>query len=514
MSSLVAAGQLTGSRRWAALAPLCVTLLVISLDTTVLNVALPSIVRDLHASSSQLQWVVDAYSLVFAGLLLSLGSLGDRVGRKWVFLVGLAVFAAGSAGSAFAASPDRLVITRACMGIGAAAIMPSTLSILANVFTNERDRAKAIGIWSGTTGLGVAAGPMLGGWLLAHFWWGSVFLINVPLALLGGVAAFFLVPNSKTSQAGRSDPIGAILSVSGLALLLWGIIEAPGKGWGSPWILGALLAAAAILTGFVIWERHSSQPMLPMQFFRSRRFAAAIGAMALVIFGLIGLFFVITQWLQFALGYSPLQAGLRVGPIALVLLVVAPTSSLITRAIGTKPVVFGGLLIISIGLGLLSRTTVDGSYLNAVPSLLLLGAGTGLALAPCIESVLGSLPAEQAGVGSATSDTAIQVGGALGVAVLGTALNIRYQSHLAPLLAKAPIPEYVRQLILGSLGGAQAVAARIGGSSGAELDRVARQAFVSGMDLGLIVGSIVAAVAAFVVLVVLPNRAPVEVEPS
>ena len=196
------------------------------------------------------------------------------------------------------------------------------------------------------------------------------------------------------------------------------------------------------------------------------------------------------------------------------LLVVAPTSSLITRVVGTKPVVFAGLLIISIGLGLLSRTTVAGSYLNAVPSLLLLGAGTGLALAPCIESVLGSLPAEQAGVGSATSDTAIQVGGALGVAVLGTALNIRYQSHLAPLLAKVAVPEYVRQLILGSLGGAQAVAARIGGSSGAELDRVARQAFVSGMDLGLVVGSIVAAVAAFVVLAVLPNRASVEAQPS
>ena len=213
-----------------ALAPLCVTLLVISLDTTVLNVALPSIVRDLHASSSQLQWVVDAYSLVFAGLLLSLGSLGDRVGRKWVFLSGLVVFAAGSAGSAFAMSPDRLVITRACMGIGAAAIMPSTLSILANVFTNERDRAKAIGIWSGTTGLGVAAGPMLGGWLLAHFWWGSVFLINVPLALLGGIAAFFLVPNSKRPQAGRSDPVGAVLLDDRISPSPWGIIEAPGRG--------------------------------------------------------------------------------------------------------------------------------------------------------------------------------------------------------------------------------------------------------------------------------------------
>ena len=354
MSSLVAAGQLTGSRRWAALVPLCVTLLVVSLDTTVLNVALPSIVRDLHASSSQLQWVVDAYSLVFAGRRFRSGASETGSAESGS---SLAALRCSRRARRHPPSPRVLIVwsSRACMGIGAAAIMPSTLSILANVFTNERDRAKAIGIWSGTTGLGVAVGPMLGGWLLAHFWWGSVFLINVPVALLGGLAAFFLVPNSKTWQAGRSDPVGAVLSISGLALLLWGIIEAPGSGWGSPSILGALFVAVAILTGFVMWERHSRHPMLPIRFFRSRRFAGAIGAMALVIFGLVGFFFVVTQWLQFALDYSPLQAGLRVGPIALVLLVVAPTSSLITRVLGTKPVVFAGLLLISIGLGLMSR---------------------------------------------------------------------------------------------------------------------------------------------------------------
>jgi hypothetical protein len=248
--------------------------------------------------------------------------------------------------------------------------------------------------------------------------------------------------------------------------------------------------------------------MLPMRFFKSRRFSAAVGAMALVVFGLLGLFFVMTQWLQFALGYSPLEAGLRVGPVALVLLFVAPASSLVARKIGTKPVVFSGLLLIALGLGLLSRTSVTGTYLDALPSLLLLGTGTGLALAPCIESVLGSLPREQAGVGSATSDTALQVGGALGVAVLGTALNLRYQNRLAPLLAHQVVPAYVRQLILGSLGGAQAVTAHVGGPSGIALAAAARSAFVSGMDLGLLTGSLVVAVAAFVVLVSLPSRAP------
>jgi EmrB/QacA subfamily drug resistance transporter len=290
----------TGARRYVVLSVLCVTLLLISLDTTVLNVALPSIVRGLHATSSQLQWIVDAYAVVFAGLLLVLGSLGDRIGRKWVFLGGLLVFAAASAGSAFAASPDRLVIARACMGIGAAGIMPSTLSILSNVFTEERSRARAIGIWSGTTGLGVAGGPIVGGWLLSHFWWGSVFLVNVPIAAIGAAAAFLLVPNSRNPAAQRPDPIGSLLSIIGLGMLLWGIIEASGRTWTSPLVLGALLAGGAVLGLFVVWERRCGHPMLPMAFFRSRRFSAAIGAMGLVIFGLLGAFFLLTQWLQFS----------------------------------------------------------------------------------------------------------------------------------------------------------------------------------------------------------------------
>jgi EmrB/QacA subfamily drug resistance transporter len=495
-----------GIRRSLVLAVLCVTLLLISLDTTVLNVALPSIVRSLHATSSQLQWIVDAYAVVFAGLLLVFGSTGDRLGRKWIFLAGLVVFAAGSAGSAFAGTAGHLVVTRACMGVGAAAIMPSTLSILTNVFTEERARARAIGIWSGTTGLGVAAGPIAGGWLLSHFWWGSVFLVNVPIATVGLVGAILVVPNSRNPAALRPDPFGAVLSMTGLGLFLWGIIEAPGRTWTSPLVLGALSIGVGVLGLFVLWERHSDHPMLPMAFFRSRRFSAAIGAMGLVLFGLLGAFFLITQWLQFSLGYSPLQTGLRVAPIALVLLVAAPLSSLVARIVGTKPVVFTGMALIAAGLALLSRTTVAGMYLQALPSFVLIGCGTGLALAPSIESVLGSLPPQEAGVGSATSDTALQLGGAVGVAVLGTALNIRYQGRMTPLLAHVPVPEPVRHLILGSVGGALGVAKAVGGASGAALAGVARRSFVSGMDIGLLIGACVVAVAAFVVLALLPSR--------
>jgi EmrB/QacA subfamily drug resistance transporter len=484
-----------------------VTLLLISLDNTILNVAIPSIVRSLQASSSELQWFVDVYAIVFAGLLLSLGALGDKVGRKWVFMAGLVVFGAGSALAAWSGTPDRLTVARAVMGVGAAALMPCTLSILTNVFEAERDRARAIGIWSGTAGLGVAVGPILGGFLLVHFWWGSVFLINVPIAVVGFVAAALVVPNSKNPSAKRADPTGSLLSIMGLGLLLWGIIEAPGRSWTSPLIIGALAASAAVITAFVLWERHSDHPMLPLRFFRNRRYSVAIASLALVLFALLGMFFLMTQYLQFCLGFSPLDTGLAIGPVALVLLVVAPLSVLAVRRFGTRPVVSGGLLLIAVGLGLLSRTTVHDTYFDVFPLFLLIGTGVGLTMAPSTESIMGSVPKEEAGVGSATSDTSMQVGGALGVGVLGAALNFRYQSLMTPLLAHVQIPAGVKSVVLGSVGGALAVAERAPGASGATLAAAATRGFVSGMDVALVIAAVIVGVAGFLVLALLPNRA-------
>ena len=497
----------TPRRGGPVLAVLCVSLLIVSLDNTILNVALPTIVRSMHASSSELQWIVDAYAVVFAGLLLVAGSLGDRLGRKWVFMVGLLVFAAGSAVSAFSSTPDHLIAARAFMGIGAAAIMPSTLSILTNVFTENESRARAIGFWSGTTGLGVAVGPVAGGWLLAHYWWGSVFLINVPIALVGFLAAAWLVPNSKNPVSKRPDPVGAALSILGLGLLLWGIIEAPSRTWSSPFVLGAIGASVIVVAGFIGWERRSTHPMLELSFFEARQFSVAMGAMGLVIFALMGGLFVLTQYLQFSLGYSPLQTGLRVAPIAAVLLVVAPLSTVLVRWAGRKPVVCTGMGLIALGLGLLSQVTVRGTYTDVLPAFLCMGIGTGLAFAPCTESVMGSLPLDQAGVGSATNSAALQIGGALGVGVLGSLLDTRYQNQLAPALAHYRIPESISSLITGSLGGALAVAQHVGGHLGTELSAFARYSFVSGMDLAVTVGAIVVGGAALVVLVLLPNRA-------
>jgi EmrB/QacA subfamily drug resistance transporter len=502
-----AARRTEGGWRWATLSVLCVTLLLISLDATILNVALPSIVRDMHATSSQLQWFVDAYAVVFAGLLLTLGALGDRLGRKWVFMVGLVVFGAGSAAAAFSGSPDHLIAARAVMGVGAAALMPCTLSILTNVFSAERERATAIGIWSGTTGLGVAIGPILGGFLLVRYWWGAVFLINVPIAALGLVATAFLVPNSKNPAAGRSDPMGSALSIAGFGLLLWAIIEAPNRTWTSPLVLAAFTASAAFLSAFVLWERHSSHPMLPLRFFANRRYSAAIGSLAMVMFALLGMFFLLTQWLQFDLGFSPLRTGLAIGPLAVIILVAAPVSVLLVRRLGTKVVVACGLGLIAVGLGLLSGITVHDGYRQALPDFALIGLGVGLALAPSTESIMGSLPTQEAGVGSATSDTSMQVGGALGVAVLGTALAIRFHDALTPLLAHQRVPPGIASLIEGSLGGALAVASRLPAHDGEPLAAAARQGFVSGMDLGLAVGAAVVVAAGCVVVALLPSRA-------
>jgi len=494
--------------RWAALSILCVTLLLVSLDLTILNVALPSIVRDLHATSSQLQWIVDAYAVAFAGLLLTLGALGDRVGRKWVFLAGLTVFAAGSAFSAFADSVELLTAGRVVMGVGAAALMPCTLSILTNVFSTDRDRGRAIGIWSATAGLGVAIGPILGGFLLVHYWWGSVFLINVPIAALGGLAAIFLVPNSRNPRAKPLDPVGMLLSILGFGLLLWAIIEAPSRTWTAPPVLGALAASAALIAGFIIWEHRRTDPMLPVSFFRSRRYSAAIASLALVLFALMGLLFLMTQYLQFVLGLSAFQAGLAVAPVALVLLVTAPFSAVLAHKIGTKSVVVPGLLLIAAGLGFLSQTTIGDGVRWCLPFFLLIGCGVGLAMAPSTDSVMGSVPKDEAGVGSATSDTSLQVGGALGVAVLGTALNLHYQHLMSALIGHHAMPPAIHDIILGSLGGALQVATRIPGPTGAALAGAARQSFVSGMDLALLIACIVVAAAAGVVLLALPQRPP------
>jgi EmrB/QacA subfamily drug resistance transporter len=492
--------------RWLALAVLCVSLLMVNLDNLVLNVALPTLVRDLRATTTELQWIVDAYVIVFAGLLLVAGSIADRIGRKRVFIAGLAAFAAGSTWAAFSGSVGMLIAARASMGVGGAMMMPSTLAIITNLFSDSAERQRAIGIWAGTTGVGIALGPIVGGLLLARFWWGSVFLINVPIALGGAIFALRLVPESRSPAALAPDFTGALMSIAGLGLLLWSLIEAPVRGWTSPPVLAAGVGGLAALALFAAWERRSSHPMLDMRFFGNRRFSAAVSSVGLVTFGLFGTLFLLTQFLQFSLGYSALQAGLRVLPAAGAIAVIAPLSTVLVRVAGTKVTVAAGLLVIGGGLWQVSTASASTTFTGILAGVIMLGVGAGLAIPSATESVMGSLPSDHTGVGSATNGAFLQVGGALGVAIIGSLLNTRYQDTMSAALSPYHLPHSVLEPVLGSIGGALGVAGQAGGSLGAELAHLARTAFLSGMDLGLEAGAAVAVAGTVVALLALPSR--------
>ncbi len=492
---------------WAALAVLCSSLLIINLDTTVLNVALPALVRDLHATSSQLQWIVDAYALVFGGLLLTAGSLADRFGRKRTFLVGLLAFAAGSAWAAISGSVGVLIAARASMGVGAALLMPSTLSIITDVFRDPAERQKAIGLWAGTSGVGFALGPIVGGLLLAHFSWGSVFLINVPIAIGAALLAIRFVPDSRDAAARRPDLVGALLSVAAVGLVLWAVIEAPVDGWTSPLVVGPGAGGVVLLAGFAVWERSSPHPMLNLEFFRARSFSVAVSSVGLVIFGLVGSLFLLTQFLQFDLGYSALQAGVRMLPIAAVLAVVAPLSSVINRLVGTKVTTATGMLCAATGLFILSHATVSWDYTAMLPGMVTIGVGAALAMPSVSASVMGSVPRSHTGVGSATNGTFIQLGGAVGVAVIGSVLSTRYQERMTRVIAPHHVPAAVAATILGSIGGALGVAVHLGGPLGAELASAARSAFVDGTDLALLPAAAVVLAGCLLAAALLPARA-------
>jgi len=512
-----AGAGLSPGARSAALAVLCVSVLMANLDNTILNVALPTLVRDLNAGSSDLQWIVDAYMIVYAGLLLTAGSLADRIGRKRTFLAGLVLFAAGSSWAAFSGSVGLLIAARASMGVGGALMIPSTLSIITDMYRGEGDRQRAISIWAATTGFGVALGPIIGGLLLAHFWWGSVFLVNVPIAVAGLAAGAWLVPDSRNTGALAPDLAGTVVSIAGIGLVLWAIIEGPTRGWSSALVLGVGTAGLVALALFVVLERVSAHPMLQLRFFRDRAFGAAIPAVMTVSFGLFGALFVLTQFLQFSLGYSPLAAGVRVLPAAGAIVLISPLSAVGVRVLGPKVTMAGGLALIATGLWLVSSITGSTGYGGVVVGMVLLGAGAGLALPTASGSVVGSVPRQHSGVASATNTTAIQVGGAIGVAVVGSLLSTRYSDDIAASLARAAgsgqagaagqhIPHAALAAIEGSLGGALDVAQRLPEAAGQLLAQAARGAFASGVDLGMLTAAGVAMAGFLIAAIWLPRR--------
>ncbi|MGN6089431.1 MAG: MFS transporter [Actinomycetales bacterium] len=406
------------------------------MDNTVLNVAIPSLVHDLRLTAGQTQWVVDAYSLVFAGLLLTAGGLSDKFGRKKGLLLGLAVFGLGSAAAALSGSAAQLVLTRGLMGVGGAFLMPGTLSILVQVFDAD-ERGGAIGIWGGVSALGVAAGPVVGGALVTHFWWGSVFLVNVPVIAIAIVAAAVLVPESRNPVAARPDVPGALLVTVGMVSLVWAIIGAPEHGWATPRTVAAAVIGVLALAGFVVRQRTTTQPLLDLGLLGNRRFAGASATGLLLMFALAGTTFLLTQYLQLVLGYTPIGAGLRTVPVALAVGMTAPVSDRLARRLGNGETVALGLSTLAVGMVTIALAATVESYWPVLLGGAMLGAGMGCAIAPASAALMSSLPTQQAGVGSALNDTLQELGAAFGVAVLGTVAAAAYGSELRGASAAA-----------------------------------------------------------------------------
>lgn len=495
-------------RRWAILAVLCLSVFLVVVDNTIVNVALPTFSRELGASISQLQWIVDAYSLVFAGLLLAAGSLGDRRGRKGTLQVGLTLFAITSTVAAFSATAGQLIAARAAMGVGAALVFPATLAILTSVFTDPTERAKAIGAWAGVTGLAVALGPLSGGFLLEHFWWGSIFLVNLPIVAVALVAGRSLVPTSRDEHAGRPDPLGVVLSIALISLLVWTVIEAPGRGWTNALTVGGFAGTAVLLLAFVAWERHRPDPMLDVSVFANARFSAASLAVATAFFGLFGFIFLVTQYFQVVRGYDTLSAGVHTLPFAVTAAIISPVSARLALRFGTKVIVGSGLLAMSGGFLYASTMVASSPYWTAVvPPMVLMAAGLALTTAPATEAIMGSLPVDKAGVGSAVNDTTREIGGTLGVAVVGSVFSSLYGPKVAESLTRIGVPAEPVAIARESVVAATEVARLAPEAVRPAILDAASDAFLQGMAAGCRVAAVATLVGSAIAFAALPARA-------
>jgi DHA2 family multidrug resistance protein-like MFS transporter len=501
-----------GPRRWIALAVVCLAVIVIVMDGSIVNVALPTLAIKLPgATNASLQWIVDAYILVFAALLLVAGSAADRFGRRLVLALGLIVFAGVSFGAALSDTSGSLILWRAAMGVGAALIFPSTLAIITEDFPEPGLRRAAIAVWAGSSGLGVAIGPVAGGWLLAHLHWGSIFLVNLPVVLvsIAGVMAF--VRESRERHHSRFDPFGSVLSIAGVFGVVWGLIEAPERGWSSPVTVAALAGGVALLGAFVAWERRTPAPMLDVRYFSDPRFAGGCIAVAAAFFGLFGFVFMVTQYFQFLHGYGALSAGIRTTPFAGFILGGALIAARAGRWCEPRWIIAAGLLLMSAGFAWAAGDDKDTAYSLMVWQMGVLGTGLGLVNAAATEVIMASLPLSRAGTGSSVNDTLREVGGTLGVAGMGSAFNALYRAKVTGSLASAPLPEDARAMVRASVGGAMLVIERVesvaGPDAATKLRASVEAAFLSGFSGSCWIACAAAAIGAVAVAAVMRSSA-------
>jgi EmrB/QacA subfamily drug resistance transporter len=482
----------------------------INLDTTLVNVALPSLVRELHATTTQLQWVVDAYNLVFAALLLTFGSLSDRFGRKGMLLAGLTVFGAASLAGGFTTSPAELIAARSVMGLGAAMTFPATLSLISNIFTERAERARAIGLWGAVAGVAIALGPIVGGWLLEHFSWTAIFVAMGPVAAAGALLVAVSVPTSKDPAAAQVDIAGLVLSAAAMALLVFTIIEAPDYGWGGTRSLTGFAASAVLLAAFVGWERRAAHPMLDVRLFRNMRFSAASGSVTVAFFTLFGFIFLMTQYFQFVRGYGPLSTGVHLLPVALSVGAGSVAGTQLAVRAGTKLIVTLGLIAMAAFYGWVAvATTATISYWIISVQMVVYGLGMGLTSAPATESIMGAVSRRQAGVGSAVNDSTRLLGGTLGVAVIGSVYASLYGSRLTASLP-AGLPRGVSAIAHQSLGAAYAASGQVAAAGHGALSQAihtaATNAFLHGLSIGCLVAGGVAAAGAVLAVLFLPAQ--------
>lgn len=493
-------------RRKAILSVLCLSLVLIVASVSSLNVAIPSIVEALEATQTEQLWILDSYALVFAGLLLPAGALGDRYGRKGALLAGMGVFGTLAIAASFMDSPEPLIALRAGMGIGAALIMPATLSIITNVFP-PNERGQAIAVWAGFAGAGGAIGPLLSGLLLERFWWGSVLFVNVPIVLVAMVLIARLVPSSRDRLQRKLDLVGAGLSIVGLGSLVFGIIEGPEKGWTSATVLGAFVVAVVGIVSFVVWELRHQDPMLDPRFFRNRAFSIGSLTITMGFAVMFGMFFVLTLYLQFVLGHSALGAAVRTLPFAATMILVSPRTPAVAERIGTRTVVTGGLVLQACGFLIASRFTPGTDYVWIALALVFMASGLAAFMPASTEGIVSSLPADKAGVGSAMNDTTREVGGAIGIALLGSILSQGYRNGIQPVLGA--VPEQFRGFVEDSIGGAVFAADAAPPERAAEVDqllRTANEAFVDGLHATFLTAAGVGLLTAVVVWFFHPDR--------
>lgn len=492
------------ARRWWTLGVLCLSLLIIMIGNTSLNVAIPILSEKLHSTNSQLQWMVDAYSLVFAGLLFTAGNFGDRYGRKGILQAGLVLFGLSTAYAGFFADTSTSLIgARLVMGAGAAMVMPATLSIITNIFPTH-ERAKAVALWAGISGAGSALGPLLTGFVLEHSDWNAVFLVNIPFILLALILGVRLVPRSKGEGGTPLDIPGAILSGVGLSVIIYALIEAPTHGWLSPTTLGIAALGLASIAGFIFHELRTEFPMLDVRLFGIRSFGASSLILTMVFFALMGTFFSLTQLLQLAWGYSALEAAVRLLPISVAMMIAAPQSANMAERFGKSRVVGFGMGLVALGILMISRVGVHADYLLLVSGASIMAFGMGLAMSPTTDLLMSSVPRKNAGMGSAMNDTTRELGGSLGVAIFGSLLASKYVHGLSDLLPQ--LPAKAQELVSASLGGAMAVG-NADPVHGKAIQSVATQAWIDGLRLSLLIASGIVAVAGILAWRLLPNQA-------